>query len=158
MALDRFYRIGNWWVISIRCHWDCDLQCRLGQKYCIKLTSVCIGACRGDAIKILHNDQFVNEIPSGNFGNHTHCFESFELMNDIIELQSTGTNGADISINLINNGVASQLNGFGLDANLNFIEIDGDLARCNQDIESARFLKINNGKILKSQCIGELTS
>ena len=79
------------------------------------------------------------------------------MINDIIELRNTGNDGSDISINLINNGVPFQLEGFGPGANLNYIEIDGDNNICRYDVEASSFLKIQNGKILESECRGKLT-
>ena len=80
------------------------------------------------------------------------------MANDIIELRSTGNDGADISINLINNGMKTELVGFGLNADLNFVEIDGDYSFCYSNNESASFIKIQNGQILKSKCLGKSTS
>ena len=80
------------------------------------------------------------------------------MINDIIELRNTGNDGVDITINLINNGTTSQFEGFGLYANLNFIAIDGDYNQCRHNVEASSFLKIQNGKIVESQCRGKRTS
>ena len=80
------------------------------------------------------------------------------MINDIIELRNTGNDGVDITINLINNGTTSQLEGFGLYANLNWIAIDGNHNECSHDVEASRFLKIQNGEIVESVCRGKLSS
>jgi len=113
--------------------------------------------CRGDTINILRNDIIESETPSGNFGNHQHCFDSFDVVNDIIELRNTGIGGSNITISLINDEVITQLVGFGQDANLNFISIGGNQNSCSRNSEIAGFIQIQNGKIFKSECKGKPT-
>ena len=77
------------------------------------------------------------------------------MVNDIIEVRSNGTVGAEIFIHLINDGMRTQLVGFGKNASSDFIKIGGNGQNCTINYESARFLQIQNGIILKSQCISE---
>ena len=77
------------------------------------------------------------------------------MENDIIELRKTGDDGADITINLIYNGVSTPLEGFGSNKNLNMITIDGNQHTCAIDKEIAPFIRIRNGKILESKCVGK---
>ena len=114
---------------------------------------------RGDPIKILKNGEpveSVDDIPSDHTDNIERCFESFDVENDIIELKNTGNDGADISINLINDGVITPLEGFGSNSNLAIITIDGNQNACESNHESAPFIRIRNGKILESKCVGKL--
>ena len=80
------------------------------------------------------------------------CFDTFDVENDILELRPTGTNGVSISVNLNDNGTITQLL-FGRDENVNWIELDTSHPRCKEDSESARFVKIQNGHIIKSHCL-----
>ena len=105
---------------------------------------------------ILQNDQVVDLTPGlSNFANnHKFCFENFDLQNDIFELRhSGGNNGVTISVNLIYQGETSQLL-FGLQADLTWIKIDGDGLKCKKDVEAAYTLRVQNGKIIESECIG----
>ena len=105
---------------------------------------------------ILRNDQVVDITPGfPNFvNNHQICFDNFDLQNDIFELRhSGGNNGVTISVNLIYQGVTSQLL-FGLDADLSSIKIDGDGLKCKINVEASYNLRILNGKIIESECIG----
>jgi len=85
------------------------------------------------------------------------CFDLFDVEKDIIELRSTGKDGREISINLIDEGVTKQLL-FGLNADKPWIYIDGNQIQCTsdgrEDEESTNVLKIQNGIIIESACIG----
>ena len=110
----------------------------------------------GNSILILRNDQVVDITPGlPNFKtSHKICFENFDQQNDILELRHSGGNdGVTISVNLIYQGVTSQLL-FGLKADLTWIKIDGDGLKCKKDVEAAYTLRILNGKIIESECIG----
>ena len=104
----------------------------------------------------MRNDQVVDITPGlPNFKtSHKICFENFDQQNDILELRHSGGNdGVTISVNLIYQGVTSQLL-FGLKADLTWIKIDGDGLKCKKDVEAAYTLRILNGKIIESECIG----
>ena len=104
-------------------------------------------------------DDFVNS--------HETCFNSFDMKNDIIELQYGGNNAVQISINLINEDVTTQLL-FGPNAESTWTAIDGNGFRCKSAeqmksdgmaadsiSEVSRLIKIQNGKIIQSACIGK---
>lgn len=76
------------------------------------------------------------------------------MESDIIELRNGGTDGVDISINLINARVTTQLR-FGLNADLTNIWIDGDVFKCGNESELAYAIRIQNKSIIHSACIGE---
>ena len=120
-----------------------------GQQYCLEIRQ---GANRGTAISILKNDQIVDEIPDfRRIGMiHRKCFDTFDVENDILELRPQGTNGVSISVNLNNNGTITQLL-FGINVNVNWIELDTSHPRCGED-ESAQFVKIQNERVIQSRC------
>ena len=128
------------------------------------------GANKGDAISILKNHELFDITPSHDKFINTHetCFYAIDIENDIIELQYGGTDAVQISINLINEGVTTQLL-FGPNAKSTWIAIDGNGFRCNlaedMELESAgvvhvgevsQFIRIQNGKIIQSACTGKL--
>ena len=107
----------------------------------------------------MKNGKVVSTIPAlSEFDKaETFCFELFDVEKDIIELRSTGKNGREISINLIDGGVTRQLL-FGPNADKPWIYIDDNQIQCTSDEESTNVLKIKNGIIIQSACIGrELT-
>ena len=117
------------------------------------------GFNKGDQISILQNDQVVDFTPSGeNFINiHKTCFNSFDEENDIIELRNGGNNGVRISINLISKGVKTQLL-FGKNENLIWVALDRrneDNDSCKSDGEISSFIKIRNGEVIQSACVGK---
>ena len=77
------------------------------------------------------------------------------MQNDIIELRNGGNHGLTISVNLINGRVNTQLL-FGKDADMTCLKIDGDHNGCWEDYryEKAGAIKIQNGIITKSACVG----
>ena len=107
----------------------------------------------------MKNDEVVSTIPAlSEFDKpQTICFDLFDVQKDIIELRSTGNNGREISINLIDAGGTKQLL-FGPNADEPWIYIDGNLIQCTsdgpEDGESTYVLKIQNGIIIQSACIG----
>ena len=126
----------------------------LDHPYCIEVTP---HANKGNAISILKNDQVIDTTPSLNNFNEAHqtCFDSFLPSHDIIELRSGGNNGVRISVKLINNGITSQLF-FGKNADLTSVWIDGNRNRCSEQKELTSSIRIQNGNIIGSQCIGSL--
>ena len=76
------------------------------------------------------------------------------MESDVIELRNGGPDGVLISINLINARVKTQLR-FGLNADLTRIFIDGDDFKCDQGLEQAYAIRIQNKRIIHSACIGE---
>ena len=107
----------------------------------------------------MKNEEVISTIPAlSEFDKaQTICFNSLDVEKDIIELRSTGNNGREISINLIDGGVTTQLL-FGSNADEPWIYIDGNLIQCTsdgpEDEESTNVLKIQNGIIIQSACIG----
>ena len=85
------------------------------------------------------------------------CFDFFDVEKDIIDFRSTGNNGREISINLINKGVTTQLF-FGPNSNEPWIYIDDNLIQCTsngpEDEESTNILTVQNGIIIQSACKG----
>ena len=128
------------------------------------------GDNKGNQISILQNDQVVDITPSGeNFINiHKTCFDSFDVENDIIELRNGGNDGVRISINLISKGVKTQLL-FGKNENSIWVALDKDNDRCKSaeemeaegmgagrlDGEISSFIKIRNGEVIQSACVGK---
>ena len=112
---------------------------------------------KGDEIFILKNNQVVDTTPRLNDFNQAHrtCFDLFLPSHDIIELRSGGNNGVRISVSLINNGITSQLF-FGKNADLTSVWIDGNRNRCSEQKELTSSIRIQNGNIIGSQCIGSL--
>ena len=107
----------------------------------------------------MKNDKVVSTTPSlSDFDKtQTICFDLFDVQKDIIELRSTGNNGREISINLIDGEGTKQLL-FGPNADEPWIYIDGNLKQCTsdgtEDEESTNVLKIQNGNVIQSSCIG----
>ena len=122
------------------------------RNYCIELIP---RGNRGNAVVILKNDEIVDTTPAlNNFvANHLTCFDSFDLENDIFELRNGGDDAVSVAINLINRGVSKTLK-FGLNIDLTATAIDGDHLYCREDAEVSSSIRIRNGEIIKSQCIG----
>lgn len=111
---------------------------------------------QGNGILILKNDQIVDSVPEhGNFFDvHTTCFDSYDAENDIFELRHAGGgDGVTIHVNLINKGIATKLF-FGSNANLDWFWIDENNLRCEKHVEVAHSIKIKNGTLIESECIG----
>ena len=87
---------------------------------------------------------------------HRTCFNSFLPSHDIIELRNGGNNGVRISVTLINDGITSQLF-FGKNADLTSVLIDGNNNRCSANDEFTSSIRIHDGNIIKSKCIGSFT-
>ena len=106
---------------------------------------------------ILKNDQIVDTISWKQIFDviHITCFDNFDLKNDIFELRhGGGTDGVTIHVNLINKGDVKKLY-FGSNENLDWLFIDGNLANCNENVETAQTIKMNDGSIIESGCIGQ---
>ena len=121
-----------------------------GQQYCIEIIdSVHYPA---DGLLILKNDQVVDTIPTRMSFNvdyvdtHKTCFDSFDEENDTIEIR--GEKGR-ISINLIKEGVKTKLLAKG-----HTIIFNRDRLECGPVIEYAPAVKIKDGKVIQSGCIG----
>ena len=128
----------------------------LDHRYCIEVTP---SSNKGNEIFILKNDQLVDKTPRLNDFNAIHrtCFDVFLPSLDIIELRNGGINGVRISIKLINNGKSTPLV-FGQNADLTSMVIDGNNNECSDRREIASSIKIHDGKIIESECIGSFTS
>ena len=87
---------------------------------------------------------------------HTTCFDLF-LPSDIIELRNGGNDGVRISIELITNGISTQLF-FGQNADLTSVVIDGNNNECGEQTEILSAVKIHDGRIIESECIGSSLS
>ena len=87
---------------------------------------------------------------------HRTCFDLFLPSHNVIELRNGGKNGVRISVKLINNGTSSQLF-FGQNADLTWVIIDGNGNQCSEQKEITSAIKILDGRIIKSQCIGSFT-
>ena len=124
----------------------------LDHLYCIEVTP---HANKGDEIFILKNHQVIDTTPRLNDFNAAHrtCFNSFLPSDDIIELRNGGNDGVQISIELITNGIKTQLF-FGENADLTSVIIDGNNTECGEQIEKTSAIKINDGAIIESECIG----
>ena len=127
----------------------------LDNRYCIEVTP---HSNKGDEIFILKNDQVVDTTPRlNNFnGVHRTCFDSFLPSHDIIELRNGGKDGVRISLELILNGTSTQLF-FGQNADLTSVVIDGNNNKCGDHKEITPAIKINDGRIIKSECKGSFT-
>ena len=129
-----------------------ELPTSFSGQYCIEL--IPDPGNPGDAISILKNGQVVDITPEQKDFVETHktCFDSFDVKNDIIELQNGGIHSVTISVNLINGEVTKQLL-FGKHANMNWLFIDtGEW--CREQDEKASVVRIQNGIITKSACVG----
>ena len=87
---------------------------------------------------------------------HRTCFDLFLPSHDTIELRSGGLNGVRVSLQLIHNEVTSQLF-FGQNADLTSVVIDGNNNQCSDQREITSAIRIHDGRILESECIGTFT-
>ena len=85
---------------------------------------------------------------------HRTCFDLFFPSHDIIELRNGGTNGVRISLKLVNNG--TQLL-FGKNADLTSVVIDGNNEQCSEKKEITSAIRIRDGRIIESACVGTFT-
>ena len=125
----------------------------LDRQYCIEIT---LKDDQGNGILILKNDQIVDSVPEhGNFLDvHTTCFDTYDAVNDVFELRHRGGgDGVTIHVNVINKGIATKLL-FGSNANLDWFWIDENNLRCEKHVEAAHAIKIKNGALIESECIG----
>ena len=118
----------------------------------------------GDGILILRNDVVESTIRSRPHFTSTQktCWNDFDFENDIIELRYNGCNDAvTFHVNLINEGVSTKLL-FGLNADIDWIALDSDYnwgaygddgLYCIAHAEAAHAIKIQNGKIIESECV-----
>ena len=113
---------------------------------------------RGEPVAILKNEKIVDTTPAFDdfVGSHVTCFDSFDLKHDIFELRNGGTDGVSLAINLLHKGVSTSLK-FGLNGGLTKITIDGNQLHCREDSEAASAIRIQNGNVIASECIGELS-
>ena len=84
---------------------------------------------------------------------HRTCFDLFFPSHDIIELRNGGVNGVRISLDLVYNGSSTQLL-FGQNADLTSVVIDGNNNACVEQNEITSAIRIHDGRILESECIG----
>ena len=84
---------------------------------------------------------------------HRTCFDSFLPSRDIFELRNGGKNGVRVSLKLINNGKDTQLF-FGQNADLISVVIDGNNNECSDQKEITSIIRIHDGRIVESECIG----
>ena len=85
---------------------------------------------------------------------HRTCFDLFFPSHDIIEVRNGGTNGVRISVKLVNNG--TQLL-FGKNADLTSVVIDGNNKQCSEENEVTSAIRIHDGRIIDSACVGLFT-
>ena len=113
---------------------------------------------KGDEIFILKNDHVVDTTPALNDFNQAHrtCFDLFFPNLDIIGLRNGGVNGVRISLDLIYNGSSTQLL-FGQNVDLTSVVIDGNDNACGEQNEITSAIRIYDGRILESECIGLFT-
>ena len=125
------------------------------QPYCVEITPL---SKKGDAISILKNNKVVDTTPRLNDFKVAHrtCFDLFLPNRDIIELRNGGKDGGRISVKLINNGISTQLL-FGQNADLTSVFIDGNNNKCRKKKEITPAIKIHDGKIIESECLGSFT-
>ena len=130
---------------------------KLSDDYCIVLTRHSPDN-PGDKISILKNNEVVEKTPHGSNFNQPHrtCFDSFLPRNDIIELRNGGTDGVRISLGLIYGGISTQLF-FGPNADLSSVVIDENDNECIAKNEVTSKIRIQDGKIIESECLGNLT-
>ena len=127
----------------------------LDHRYCIEVTP---HSNKGNEIFVLKNDQLVDTTPRLNNFNEVHrtCFDLSLPSHDIIELRNGGIDGVRISLDLVYNGSSTQLL-FGQNADLTSVVIDGNNNECSEQKEITPAIKIHDGRILKSECIGSFT-
>ena len=132
--------------------------------YCIELTPL---GNRGNKVLIFKDLTVIDSTPAFFAFDKPHktCFNSIDVEKDIIELRHEGgSNAVTISIKLINKGHAQQLY-FGPSADKIGIAIDGNNFQCSEkghhvpghvpDIGEVAFsVEIQNGTIIRSQCVG----
>ena len=121
------------------------------QQYCLEIIQ---RQNSGSAISILKNDQIVDTVPAfrTNGTIHIKCFDTFDVENDILELRSEGWDAVAISVNLNNNGTITQLL-FGYHGSIDWIELDINGLRCDDDSEVTNRVKIQNGQVIESNCV-----
>lgn len=86
---------------------------------------------------------------------HLICFDRFDVEQDVFELKyGSGNNSMEISVNLINRGVSKKLH-FGKNANLDSTVIDENNLSCREDQEITNVIRIQNGTIIESECVGK---
>ena len=105
----------------------------------------------------MRNDQAVTSIPKGFTQAQKICFPDLNSRDDIIELRHGGHDGVSISVNLIEAGNTTPLK-FGKNQDLDVLRIDSAATSsmgwiCKETVESTGILKIQNGKIIESECV-----
>ena len=88
---------------------------------------------------------------------HTHsiCFDVFDEAQDVFELRHDGGNSSlEISVNLINKGESTSLY-FGKNANLTSITVAEHNKTCLEDLAVTDVIRIQNGTIIESGCVGK---
>ena len=128
------------------------------------------GDNKDNRISILLNGQVVDITPSGkDFVNiHKTCFYPFDVKNDTIELRNADNGTVTISVNLMSEGVRTQLH-FGKPLNSIWVALAGKSYRCESseemesdgmgvgrlDEEVSSFLKFKDGQVIQSACVGK---
>ena len=136
-----------------------DLDKLSDDRYCIVLTPhLSPDSNPGDEISIWKNNQLFEKTPDGSNFNQPHrsCFYSFPSSDDIIELRNGGTDGVRISLGLIYGGISTQLF-FGPNADLFSVVIDKNNNECSEKNEITSKIRIQDGKIIESECLGNFT-
>ena len=124
----------------------------------------------GDGILILKNGVVAKSISSKPYftSTVTICWNAFDFENDVVEIRHNGgEDGVSIHVNLIYEGVSTKLL-FGSNANIDWITLDSgpissspkasDGLYCQAAKEAAYAIKIQNGKIIESECKPDITS
>ena len=87
---------------------------------------------------------------------HRTCFDLFLPSHDIIELRNGGIDGVRISLEVFHDGSSTQLF-FGENADLTSVFIDGNNNLCSEEDENTSTIRIYDGRIIESECIGSFT-
>ena len=101
----------------------------------------------GGEIALKYNWQTFATLPRG-FRVFEHCIDEFDVANDIIQLQSSTTDGVCIT------GLFLDLNRLlvGKNNNLRSFWIDGNDHYCRDDFRSSPQITIQNGQVKSSIC------
>ena len=121
-----------------------------GQQYCLEVNS---GSKKKNTLAIKKNEEIVDQTSAvfNSGGVQLICLDSFDAVNDILEIKNGAGNAVKISVKLINNDTVTSLHS-GQSKNLNSILIDDRYEICEKNFEVASAIKIQNGVIIQSAC------
>ena len=119
-------------------------------------------ANKGEKFSLLRSGVFIKTIPENFASTIRTCFDYFDFKNEILTLYFNGFGvGVHIHVDLINEGVTTRLL-FGSNAEVDYISLDSTYNTgaygenglyCLTTREATDVLKIQNGKIIESECI-----